>query len=89
MTRLNPDQIDAHVYLSRIFLFYNDIESSVTSCDHILRILDLNRDIVINSLKDLGERYLDIADKLLSDNKSHLSKICLEIGQILTQTPVS
>lgn len=90
ITKLNPDQLDPHVFLAQIFLSYNDIESSVTSCDNLLNLLNLKRDIVLTSLKDLGERFLEIAEKLLSDNKPHLSKMCHGLGQILTgANPVS
>jgi len=82
--RCSKDQLDAHVYLAHIFLLNGDVESCAISCDNILRILELDRDIVLNSIKDLGCQFLIIADRMLTDNQTHLSKICLEIGQILT-----
>ena len=90
INRFHPDQLDAHVFLAQISLFNSDIESCVTSCDHLLRILGLKRDIVLNSIKDLGDRFLEISDQLLATNISYLSKICLDIGRILTRAnPVS
>lgn len=79
-----PDQLDAHVHLAQLFLLNQDIESCVVSCDSILKLLNLKRDIVLHSFADLGDRFLDIAEKMLAMNKPHLSKICLEIGRTLT-----
>lgn len=84
ITELHPDQLDAHVHLAQLFLLNGDVESCVVSCDRILKLLNLKRDIVLHSLADLGDRFLDIAEKMLAMNKRHLSKICLEIGRTLT-----
>ena len=84
-----PDQLDTYVFLSQIFLITGDIESCVTACDNLLRLLDLKRDIVLNSLKDLGEKFLEISEKLLSADKPYLSRISSETGQILTSDEVN
>jgi tetratricopeptide (TPR) repeat protein len=84
ITELYPDQLDAHVHLAQVFLLNQDIESCVVSCDSILKLLNLKRDIVLNSLTDLGDQFRVIAQELLLVNNPHLSRICLEIGKILT-----
>lgn len=84
MVQIDPDQLDPHVYLSLLFLLKQDIESCTAQCDHLLRLLNLKRDIVLYSLDDLGSLFESIANKMLSMNKKHLSEICLNIGQVLT-----
>lgn len=83
ITKFHPEQLDPHVYLALIFLSNNNMESCVSSCDHLLRLLKLDRNMVLQSFKDLGERFFAIAEKLSGLNQSHLSNICLQMGQIL------
>ncbi len=90
ISRLDPDRPDAYVYLSQIHLIRGDVESCVKSCDNLLRILNLKRDIVLKSLKDLGELFLVISNSLNSHNKPHLSRVCLDMGRLLSRNrPVS
>ncbi|MBN1850773.1 MAG: glycosyltransferase [Deltaproteobacteria bacterium] len=83
ISKFHPDQPDPHVYLALIFLSNNDLESCVSSCDHLLSLLGLERNLVLDSFSDLGDRFFSIAQKLSGLNQSHLSSICLQIGQIL------
>jgi tetratricopeptide (TPR) repeat protein len=82
--QIDPDQLDIYVHLSLLFLFNQDLESCIVSCDHLLRLLNLKRDITLNSLADLGNQFHAIAEKMLALDNPNLSKICQEIGQILT-----
>jgi tetratricopeptide (TPR) repeat protein len=83
ITQFHPDQLDPYVYLALIFLSNNTMDSCIRSCDYLLKLLDLERNIVLNSFKDLGDRFFAIAHRLSDLNHSHLSNICLQIGQIL------
>ena len=90
ISRLVPDQIEAYVYLSQIHLIRGDVESCVKSCDNLLRILNLKRDIVLNTLQDLGNLFLEISKSLSSESKPHLSQICLDLSRCFNGTdPVS
>ena len=83
MAEIDPTQVDAHVYLSMIFLINQDIESCVASCDNLLKLLNLRRDLTLHSLEHLADRFFGIAKKLGVIKKFHLSNICQEIGKIL------
>ncbi|MCK4467674.1 MAG: tetratricopeptide repeat protein, partial [Desulfobacterales bacterium] len=77
---LYPDEPDVHIYLSKLYLLQNDIEPCVRSCDELLRILELERDIILNSLVDMGTQFFKIGKKLVQDGKPFLAKICFDIG---------
>jgi glycosyltransferase involved in cell wall biosynthesis/cytochrome c-type biogenesis protein CcmH/NrfG len=77
---LYPDEIDVYVYLSRLYILQNDIEAGVRSCNELLRILKLERNIVLHSLVDLGAQFFKIGDKLIQEEKPFLSEICFDIG---------
>lgn len=75
-----PDEPDVHIYLAKLYLLQNDIEPSVRSCDELLRILKLERNVVLNSLVDLGTQFFKIGEKLIVERKPTLAKICFDIG---------
>ena len=75
-----PDEPDVHIYLAKLYLLQNDIEPSVRSCDELLRILELERDVVLNSLVDMGTQFFKIGEKLIVERKPTLAKICFDIG---------
>ena len=77
---LFPDELDTYVHLSQLFLSKGDIESCVIACDHLLRIMGLERDILLSSLDDLGAQFLLIGHRLSEEGKSGLSKICIDVG---------
>jgi len=77
---LYPDEPDVYVYLSKLYLLQNDIESGVRSCNELLRILELERNIVLHSLVDLGAQFFKIGNKLIQEEKPFLSEICFDIG---------
>ena len=77
---LYPDEPDVYVYLSKLYLLQNDIEDGVRSCNELLRILKLERNIVLHSLVDLGTQFFKIGNKLIQEEKPFLSKICFDIG---------
>ena len=86
MGRIDKFFIDPQIFLSQIFLMNGDLESLVGSCDNLLSILGMKRDYLIESLKDLGDRYDEISRKLRSKNKPFLSNICAGIAKILSQS---
>jgi tetratricopeptide (TPR) repeat protein len=75
--------LESHLALSRIYIYLNDIESCVVSCDEILKYLNLPRDITINNLSDLSKLYINIGKSLLKHQKENLSGFSLEIALLL------
>lgn len=51
---LNPGLVDIRILLCEIHLMDGEIEKCVYECDHILKELNLPRDMTLNSLSDLA-----------------------------------
>jgi tetratricopeptide (TPR) repeat protein len=81
--KLNKYLLEAHLALSRIYIFLNDLDSCVMSCDELLRCLDLPRDITINSVLDLSKLYINIGETLKTQQKELLANMSLEIATLL------
>ncbi len=75
--------LEAHLALSRLYISQNDLESSVISCNQILKCLDLPRDITINSVSDLSKLYINIGKTLLTQQRKILSEFSFEIAELL------
>ncbi len=87
--KLDKYLIEAHLALSKIYLFLNDPESCVMSCDELLRCLDLPRDITINSVSDLSKLYINIGEALKAQQKELLANMSLEIAALLDTNSAS
>lgn len=78
------DSLEAPVYLSRLFLRKGQIEYMVEECDHLLKLLNLDRNTTLQSLAHLGALYSIAGERLVSSlGKSDLSTICSEISRFL------
>lgn len=78
------DSLEAPVYLSRLFLRKGEIERMVAECDHLLKLLNLDRNTTLQSLADLGALYSIAGERLVSPlGKTDLSTICSEISRFL------
>jgi tetratricopeptide (TPR) repeat protein len=74
---------DAYLALSKISIFLNDPEGCVTSCDELLKCLNLPRNITIDSISDLSKLYADIGTALLKQQKELLANFSFEISTLL------
>ncbi len=74
---------EAHLGLSKVYLSINDPESCIRSCDELLRHLKLPRNLIINSLNDLGNIYTLIGTTLIEHQNETLSGFAFEIATIL------
>ena len=74
---------EAHLCLSKIYIALNDPESCIGSCDALLEVLNLPRDIIINDISELGELYVQIGISLLKEQKEPQVKFSFEIADLL------
>ena len=74
---------EAHLCLSRIYIALNDPESCIRSCDALLEMLNLPRDITINDISELGDLYVQIGISLLREHKEPQVKFSFEIAELL------
>ncbi|MBW2015964.1 MAG: glycosyltransferase [Deltaproteobacteria bacterium] len=83
MTHIDPDLVEPYVYLSRIALEKADIETCILYCDNLLRLLNLERDIVLHSLPELGTQFVRIAESLTARSAPALARVCLDTARVL------
>ncbi|MEE9604261.1 MAG: glycosyltransferase, partial [Candidatus Scalindua sp.] len=81
--KLGKYLIDAHLALSKIYISLNDPEGCVTSCDELLKCLNLPRNITIDSISDLSKLYADIGITLMKQQKELLANFSFEISTLL------
>jgi len=83
MAEIDSTLLEPHVYAADLFLRLKDIESCVAECDELLKILNLDRDITLNSFSDLGAQFFRVAESLVQISELDLMKQCLQIGKTL------
>jgi tetratricopeptide (TPR) repeat protein len=81
--KLDKYLLESYLALSKINIFLNDLEGCVTSCDELLKCLNLPRNITVNSISDLSKLYADIGTALLKQQKELLANFSLEISTLL------
>ena len=74
---------EAHLCLSKIYIALNDPESCISSCDALLEVLNLPRDITINDISELGDLYVQIGISLLREKKEPQVRFSFEIAELL------
>jgi glycosyltransferase involved in cell wall biosynthesis/Tfp pilus assembly protein PilF len=89
MAELYPEEIDAHVYLSKLHLEFGDLESCVKDCDQLMKILGLTRNITLLSIGDLGTRFIEVGRRLVETSRPRLGSVCFEIAVSLGQVGAS
>ncbi len=81
--KLGKYLIDAHLALSKINIFLNDLEGCVMNCDELLKCLNLPRNITLNSISDLSKLYNNIGTTLLKQQKELLANLSFQISTLL------
>jgi tetratricopeptide (TPR) repeat protein len=83
--QIDNDFEDIHLHLANIDLKKMDLESCVFECDHLLRILDMARDEILNGLPDLARKFLEIGERFEAMQKSHLTPLACHLADELLQ----
>lgn len=76
--------IPARLKLAHILLLQGVIESVVSQCDALLRLLTLPRDKTLSSLDDLADLFRDIGVRLHENSKQNEAVLALTIAQRLS-----
>ncbi|MBS1258713.1 MAG: hypothetical protein MAG551_01775 [Candidatus Scalindua arabica] len=81
-----PTLFDIRLLICKINMVQGNLEEVVTECDQLLQILDINRDVVIESLTDLANLFNLIGGKLEEKHDVQASeaafKLCKDLEQI-------
>jgi tetratricopeptide (TPR) repeat protein len=81
--KLDKFLLEAHLALSKIYISLNDPEGCVTSCDELLKCLNLPRNITIESISDLSKLYANIGTTLFKQQMELLANFSFEISTLL------
>lgn len=77
-----PDNVYLCLALSKIYLETGEIEAVVGTCEKALRCLAFPADFVLESMAQLADLYIVIAEKLHSERRSEPFNLALEIALI-------
>lgn len=83
---LDNQLVDVRLFISDIFLQAGEVESLVKVCDELLGLLYLDRDLTLQSLRELGELFFQIAEALDQQGKPTLAIQALHVGFSLFPT---
>ena len=81
--KLDKYVLEANLALSKIYISLNDPEGCVTSCDELLKCLNLPRNITIDSIHDLSKLYTNIGITLMKQQKELPASFSFEIATLL------
>ncbi|MBW2646414.1 MAG: glycosyltransferase [Deltaproteobacteria bacterium] len=79
-----PENIYLQLALARSYLEAGEIEAVIGVCEKALRILDLPPDLLIESLSQVAELFIGIAEKLLQEKKLESFDIASDIAKHLS-----
>jgi tetratricopeptide (TPR) repeat protein len=77
---LDPRLVDVRLFMSDILAQSGEVESLVKVCDQLLELLYLDRNLTIQSLRDLGELFFRISGALDQEGKPTLAIQALHVG---------
>ncbi|RPH83237.1 MAG: tetratricopeptide repeat protein, partial [Desulfobacteraceae bacterium] len=68
---LDPQLVDVRLFMSDILARSGEVEALVSVCDQLLELLHLDRDLTIESLRDLGELFFGFPGHLIRKESPH------------------
>jgi len=77
---LDPHLVDVLLFMSDILAHSGEVEALVAVCDQLLELLHLDRELTIQSLRDLGELFFRISGALDQEGKPTLAIQALHVG---------
>lgn len=81
-----PTLFDIRLLICKINIVHGNLEDVVTECDQLLQILDISRNIVLESMNDLANLFSVISEKLREKHDVQASetafKLCKDLEQI-------
>ncbi len=83
---LDPELFDIRLLICKLNISHGNFEEVISECEQLLQILDINRNIVLESLTDLANLFNLIGGKLGEKHDVQASetafKICKDLEQI-------
>jgi len=89
MIEFDPDQVEPYAHIAKMAVDNMDFEACIAACDQLLRILGLDRNVVLNSLTELGGQFFGIAEALVETSELGPARLCVETGRSLVRMRAS
>jgi len=81
---LNSRMMDVRLVMSDIYFRLQELEELVGQCDALLQELNLPRDFILNSFKELSELYELIGDELGRQGRKELSLLAHQVSFLIS-----
>ena len=81
----HPTLLDVPLILSMIYIRIGSIESVVDECDKILGLLEMDRNLTLNSVLDLSNLFVNIGTILLEKERLALGILAFDIASHLNE----
>lgn len=85
LSKISPKLKDPFLLLSRIHVEKGAFDRAVECCDALLRLLDLDRSIILHSLADLSDKYLEIGEALIQNGEMKAAYWTFETALLLSK----
>jgi tetratricopeptide (TPR) repeat protein len=79
LNETDPTLMDIHLMLCVIYIRLEHFEQVVTECDKMLDLLGLDRNIMLNSLSDLGNLFIDIGKALCERSEPAVATLAFNV----------
>ena len=80
---LHPTLLDIPLMLSMIYASIGNIEKVVVECDKILSLIEMNRNITLNSVLDLSNLFVNIGKVLLEKRQAAMGVLAFDVASHL------
>ena len=80
LTYLHPTLLDVLLMLSMIYIRIGGIETVVAECDKILGLLEMDRNMTLNSILDLSNLFVNIGKILLEKEQAAIAILAFEVA---------
>ncbi len=81
--KIAPDDVHLHLTLARSYLEAAEIEQLVAVCDKILHLLDIPASLVLDSISQLANLFLVIAQRLLDRQDLACFDLAFDVAKLL------
>jgi len=79
VSKMDPEDVNAPLFKGKIFLLKNNFGELVRECDQLLHIINMPRDLTVDSLDDLKSLFRRIADRLTKMDNAESAKRAVDI----------
>ncbi|MGD9243988.1 MAG: glycosyltransferase [Desulfobacterales bacterium] len=83
LDHMDPTLLDVPLILSMIYIRIGSIEPVVDECDKILSLLEMDRNMTLNSILDLSYLFINIGEVLLERERPKLGILAFDVASHL------